>query len=74
MRATDHAEVRAVDVGAGPDYFSSLLERIRLRVFLANGRARRFYEKLGWRPTGQESKTAFPPYPTLLEYGLDLER
>jgi hypothetical protein len=25
MRATDHAEVRAVDVGAGPDYFSSLL-------------------------------------------------
>jgi hypothetical protein len=45
MRATDHAEVRAVDVGAGPDYFSSLLalveepERARaieaLRSFVA---------------------------------------
>jgi RimJ/RimL family protein N-acetyltransferase len=42
--------------------------RVRLRVFEANGRARRFYEKLGWRPTGQTSRTSFEPHPLLLEY------
>jgi len=46
--------------------------RVRLRVFEANGRARRFYEKLGWQPTGQRSRTVFPPHPVLLEYDLSL--
>lgn len=42
--------------------------RIRLRVFEANLRARRFYEKLGWRPTGHNTRTSFPPHPVLLGY------
>ncbi|MGI9156246.1 MAG: GNAT family N-acetyltransferase [Marmoricola sp.] len=47
------------------------LPQVRLRVFADNGRARRFYEKLGWTATGAESRTSFPPNPTLLEYVLD---
>ena len=39
-----------------------------LRVFTANGRGRRFYERLGWRPTGERSRSSFPPYPELLHY------
>jgi RimJ/RimL family protein N-acetyltransferase len=57
-----------------------LLERLasdgvtgaRLRVFDQNHRARRFYEKLGWRQTGRLSRTSFPPHPVLVEYELDL--
>lgn len=41
---------------------------VRLRVFDENRRARRFYEKHGWRPTGAVSRTRFPPHPQLLEY------
>lgn len=47
------------------------LRELRLRVFTENRRARRFYEKLGWKATGHESRTSFPPHPTLLEYVLD---
>jgi RimJ/RimL family protein N-acetyltransferase len=47
------------------------VSRIRLRVFARNDRGRRFYEKLGWSPTGAESRTSFPPHPLLLEYVLD---
>ncbi len=46
------------------------LPQIRLRVFAGNRRARRFYEKLGWKATGVESRTSFPPHPVLLEYRL----
>ncbi|MFC7483489.1 GNAT family protein [Luedemannella flava] len=46
--------------------------RARLRVFEENHRARRFYQKLGWLPTGRVSRTSFPPRPLLLEYALDL--
>jgi RimJ/RimL family protein N-acetyltransferase len=42
--------------------------RGRLWVFEANRRARRFYEKLGWRRTGRRRRSAFAPYPALLEY------
>jgi RimJ/RimL family protein N-acetyltransferase len=42
--------------------------RARLRVFEEDRRARRFYEKLGWRPSGQRSRTPFPPHPVLVEY------
>jgi RimJ/RimL family protein N-acetyltransferase len=42
----------------------------RLRVFEENHRARRFYEKLGWRLSGSRSRTSFPPHPVLLEYRL----
>jgi RimJ/RimL family protein N-acetyltransferase len=39
-----------------------------LQVFEENRRARRFYEKLGWIPTGRRRPTAFAPHPVLLEY------
>ena len=45
--------------------------QVRLRVFEGNTRARRFYERLGWRATGAESRTSFPPHPVLLDYVLD---
>jgi len=47
--------------------------RVRLRVFEANLRARRFYEKLGWRQTGVGTATSFPPHPRLLEYDRRLD-
>ncbi len=43
--------------------------RARLRVFEENHRARRFYEKPGWRATANRSLTSFPPHPVLVEYG-----
>jgi RimJ/RimL family protein N-acetyltransferase len=46
--------------------------RARLRVSEDNHRARRFYEKLGWRRTGRLSRTSFAPHPVLLEYERDL--
>jgi RimJ/RimL family protein N-acetyltransferase len=39
-----------------------------LRVFEGNTRARRFYERLGWQPTGATSRTSFPPFPLLVAY------
>ena len=36
-----------------------------------NHRARRFYERLGWRPTGREKPEPFVPHPVLLEYERD---
>jgi GNAT superfamily N-acetyltransferase len=48
------------------------VDLLRLRVFAANGRARRFYEKLGWQPTGRETTSTFAPYPVLVEYTLVL--
>jgi RimJ/RimL family protein N-acetyltransferase len=51
--------------------FPSDVRRIRLRVFADNARARRFYEKLGWVPTGETSRTTFPPNPLLVSYALD---
>lgn len=44
-----------------------------LRVFTANGRGRRFYEKLGWQPTGARTRNSFPPYAELLRYERALE-
>jgi len=44
------------------------LPRARLRVFTANRRGRRFYEKLGWVETGARTRSTFPPYAELLEY------
>jgi len=41
---------------------------IRLHVFEANLRARRFYEKHRWQATGKRSRSSFPPQPELLEY------
>lgn len=46
------------------------VDHFRLRVFEENLRARRFYEKLGWRPTALRTRSSFPPYAVLLEYRL----
>ncbi|MGC4943387.1 N-acetyltransferase family protein [Kribbella sp. DT2] len=45
----------------------------RLHVFEGNARARRFYAKHGWVPTGSSTRSAFAPHPVLLGYRLDLE-
>ncbi len=39
-----------------------------LRVFTGNPRGRRFYASLGWRPTGERTRSSFPPHPELLRY------
>jgi GNAT superfamily N-acetyltransferase len=39
-----------------------------LRVFDENRRARRFYEKMGWRPTSGVSYGEYPPFPPLTHY------
>jgi putative acetyltransferase len=46
--------------------------KARLRVFEENHRARRFYEKVGWRRTDRVSRTSFPPHPILVEYEFEL--
>jgi RimJ/RimL family protein N-acetyltransferase len=50
--------------------FDPGLERVRLWVFTANRRGRRFYEKHGWQPTGRTTRSTFAPYPELLEYAV----
>jgi hypothetical protein len=39
-----------------------------LRVFTGNARARRFYEKHQWEPTGDRSVSTFAPHPELMRY------
>lgn len=51
---------------------TSGVQRAWMRVFGRNGRGRRFYEKLGWLPTGQSIRSTFPPYAELLRYERDL--
>jgi RimJ/RimL family protein N-acetyltransferase len=43
-----------------------------LRVFVGNGRGRGFYEKLGWRDSGERTQSTFPPHPVLARYELEL--
>jgi RimJ/RimL family protein N-acetyltransferase len=52
------------------DTFPQDLDRIWLRVFDENHRARRFWAKLGWQPTGKVSRSPFAPHPVLVEYEL----
>lgn len=66
--------------GIAREGHDAVLERMRargvrrawLRVFVDNKRGRRFYEKLGWRQTGERSRSGLPPYPELLHYERDL--
>lgn len=46
------------------------VRRSWLTVFTANRRGRRFYEKLGWEPTGDRTTRSYPPHPELLRYEL----
>lgn len=48
------------------------VSRARLRVYAANPRGRRFWERLGWRPTGESSRGSMPPHAELLTYELVL--
>lgn len=54
--------------------FPQEVSLIRLRVFEENHRARRFWEKNGWRPTGRTSRSPFAPHPVLLEHELHLPK
>jgi RimJ/RimL family protein N-acetyltransferase len=45
--------------------------RLTLWVFQGNDRARRFYERLGWRSTGRATRSSFSPNPVLVEYAID---
>jgi GNAT superfamily N-acetyltransferase len=44
----------------------------RLWVLEANERARRFYERRGWRPDGERRPSDFPPHPPAVRYALEL--
>ena len=66
--------------GAAQDAHDAVLDRMSskgltrawLRVFTDNERGRRFYERLGWTPTGARSHSTFPPYAELLQYEREL--
>lgn len=47
--------------------------RARLWVLEQNARARRFYERHGWRPDGSRRVVEFPPHPIDLGYELRFE-
>lgn len=53
---------------AHDEIVKSLDPAARLWVLAGNHRARRFYEKTGWKPTGRSVTDDFPPHPDLLEY------
>jgi RimJ/RimL family protein N-acetyltransferase len=50
------------------------VQRAWLRVFTGNARGGRFYEKLGWQPTGEHTKSSYPPHAELLLYERSLEQ
>jgi GNAT superfamily N-acetyltransferase len=45
---------------------------VSLWVLADNARARRFYERRGWRLNGDERTVPFPPFPLDVGYALDL--
>lgn len=65
LAATVHAEIIELLAAGGTTL-------AWLRVFEQNPRARRFYEKMGWRPTQRRSLSSFAPYPVLVAYECDL--
>jgi RimJ/RimL family protein N-acetyltransferase len=63
LAATAHDEVVELLRARG-------MVRPALHVYAANARGRRFWEKHGWRPTGDVERGSFPPYAELLVYEL----
>lgn len=57
LAAAAHAEIVRLSAGT-----------TRLWVFTENHRARRFYDKMGWQPTGRTRRSTFAPRPELMEY------
>jgi RimJ/RimL family protein N-acetyltransferase len=53
---------------------ASGFDRVWLDVYEQNRRARRFYEKLEWQPTGHRSRGPTPPHAELLRYERSLRR
>jgi hypothetical protein len=71
--------MRASDVPAVHDELVEHLRaggvvRPRLFAYAGNARGRRFWEKHGWRPTGETARGSFPPYAELLAYELRAPR
>jgi GNAT superfamily N-acetyltransferase len=62
-RLHDHALTWIRDLGC---------KRCHLWVLEQNARARRFYEKRGWRLNGDTRIVPFPPYPTDVGYTIEL--
>ncbi|MGA8046641.1 MAG: hypothetical protein WCA30_10315 [Dermatophilaceae bacterium] len=60
-----HAAVVSLLQGRG-------VQRAWLLAFTDNRRGRTFYERLGWRPTGERTRSAYPPHAELLRYERDL--
>ncbi len=66
--------------GVGRELHDEVLRRLReggsarcdLWVLEHNDRARRFYERLGWRLNGETRVVPFPPHPTDVGYTLEL--
>ena len=66
--------------GVGRALHDHVLDRLRasgstqchLWVLEHNDRARRFYERLGWRENGTVREVPFPPHPTDVGYTLSL--
>jgi GNAT superfamily N-acetyltransferase len=66
--------------GVGRELHDEVLNRLRERgsalchlwVLEHNDRARRFYERLGWRENGDTRVVPFPPHPTDVGYTIAL--
>ncbi|WP_311209099.1 MULTISPECIES: GNAT family N-acetyltransferase [unclassified Aeromicrobium] len=55
--------------GLAAEVLASVPESVdRLWVLEANTRARRFYERHGWRPDGRSQPCEFEPFPTEIGY------
>ena len=46
--------------------------RCQLEVLEENARARRFYERRGWRQDDRRRTAEFPPHPVAVAYAIDL--
>jgi RimJ/RimL family protein N-acetyltransferase len=64
LASTAHDELLARMAAAG-------VERPWLRCYAANPRGRAFWEKHGWRATGERSRGPMPPHAELLTYTYD---
>jgi GNAT superfamily N-acetyltransferase len=66
--------------GVADELHTAALDTLRARgarsaslwCLAENARARRFYEKRGWRPNGSERVVPFPPHPLDVGYSIEL--
>lgn len=75
-----HVRKHAWGTGVAQELHAAALEALReqgaksasLWCLAKNSRARRFYEKHGWRLNGNERIVEFPPHPTEVGYSIDV--